>query len=88
MEFQICESRKNNTKTAVNVKTVTRSNNTNNKVKSNTAEEEKHKGFIATLKDSFGFIETANHDKEVFFHFRYQIFYVLCITNLGYAIIL
>ncbi|RXG67690.1 Cold shock domain-containing protein E1 [Armadillidium vulgare] len=28
-----------------------------------------HQGFIATLKDSFGFIETLNHDKEIFFHF-------------------
>lgn len=27
-------------------------------------------GFIAALKDGFGFIETKDHDKEVFFHFR------------------
>ncbi|KAI8431064.1 hypothetical protein MSG28_001125 [Choristoneura fumiferana] len=26
-------------------------------------------GFIAALKDGFGFIETADHSKEVFFHF-------------------
>ncbi|XP_068602975.1 cold shock domain-containing protein E1 isoform X2 [Brachionichthys hirsutus] len=26
-------------------------------------------GFIATLKDNFGFIETANHDQEIFFHY-------------------
>ncbi|CAK1588551.1 unnamed protein product [Parnassius mnemosyne] len=26
-------------------------------------------GFIAALKDGFGFIETADHTKEVFFHF-------------------
>jgi len=26
-------------------------------------------GFIATLKETFGFIETAEHEKEVFFHF-------------------
>lgn len=24
---------------------------------------------MATLKDNFGFIETANHDKEIFFHY-------------------
>ena len=30
-------------------------------------------GFIAALKDSFGFIETIEHDREVFFHFRYNI---------------
>jgi hypothetical protein len=28
-------------------------------------------GFIASLKDKFGFIETADHQREVFFHFRY-----------------
>lgn len=28
-------------------------------------------GFIAALKDGFGFIETVNHEKEIFFHFRY-----------------
>lgn len=27
-------------------------------------------GYIAALKDGFGFIETADHSKEVFFHFR------------------
>ncbi|XP_067214541.1 RNA-binding protein Unr [Linepithema humile] len=26
-------------------------------------------GFIAALKDGFGFIETVNHDKEIFFHY-------------------
>lgn len=30
-----------------------------------------YQGFIAALKDGFGFIETVEHDKEVFFHFRY-----------------
>uniref|UniRef100_A0A2K5RDG2 CSD domain-containing protein n=1 Tax=Cebus imitator TaxID=2715852 RepID=A0A2K5RDG2_CEBIM len=25
-------------------------------------------GYVATLKDNFGFIETANHNKEIFFH--------------------
>lgn len=28
-----------------------------------------HQGFIAALKDTFGFIETIAHDKEIFFHF-------------------
>ena len=31
----------------------------------------KSQGFIATLKDNYGFIENSEHDKEVFFHFRY-----------------
>lgn len=30
-----------------------------------------YQGFIAALKDGFGFIETIQHDKEVFFHFRW-----------------
>ncbi len=34
----------------------------------------RQQGFIATLKENFGFIETAEHDKEVFFHFRCVIF--------------
>lgn len=29
----------------------------------------KCQGYIATLKDNYGFIENADHDKEVFFHF-------------------
>ncbi|XP_068230034.1 RNA-binding protein Unr isoform X3 [Palaemon carinicauda] len=28
-----------------------------------------HQGFVAALKDTFGFIETIAHDKEIFFHF-------------------
>lgn len=28
-----------------------------------------HHGFIAVLKENFGFIETLEHDQEVFFHF-------------------
>ena len=27
-------------------------------------------GFICALKESFGFIEYENHEKEVFFHYR------------------
>jgi cold shock CspA family protein len=57
VEFQICESRRNNTKTAVNVKVLSRT------------PVIRQQGFIATLKDSFGFIETADHDREIFFHF-------------------
>lgn len=30
-----------------------------------------HKGFIASLKDTFGFIETVTHDKEIFFHYSH-----------------
>lgn len=58
VEFQIKESRRNSTKTAVNVSLVTQSSS-----------GPRQQGFIATLKDNFGFIETADHNKEVFFHF-------------------
>lgn len=63
IEFQICESRKNNTKTAVNVlvKFPSRSEKSH--------DIERNYGFIATLKDNFGFIELSDHEKEVFFHF-------------------
>ena len=27
------------------------------------------KGYVAAIKDGFGFIETLQHDKEIFFHF-------------------
>jgi hypothetical protein len=27
-------------------------------------------GYVAALKDGFGFLEAASHDREVFFHFR------------------
>jgi len=57
VEFQISESKRDSTKSAVNVKLI-------NRVASSLQQ-----GFIATLKDNFGFIETAEHDKEVFFHF-------------------
>lgn len=30
-----------------------------------------HQGYIAALKDGYGFIENLAHDMEVFFHFRY-----------------
>jgi cold shock CspA family protein len=28
-----------------------------------------HQGYIAAIKDGFGFLETLSHDKEIFFHF-------------------
>ncbi|XP_064629135.1 cold shock domain-containing protein E1-like [Lineus longissimus] len=57
VEFSISESKRNNNKIAINVKLMSRSSMT------------RHLGFVATIKDAFGFIETAEHDREVFFHF-------------------
>ncbi|ELU07507.1 hypothetical protein CAPTEDRAFT_158253 [Capitella teleta] len=66
VEFQICESRKNNTKTAANVVVKLMRRNSSH---SQSFSSDKSFGFIATLKDNFGFIEMADHEKEVFFHF-------------------
>lgn len=41
----------------------------NNNMLTNTSNGTTYKGYIAVLKENFGFIETANHDEEVFFHF-------------------
>ncbi|XP_064602212.1 cold shock domain-containing protein E1-like [Liolophura sinensis] len=57
VDFQIAEQKRNKAKIAVNIKVVLR----------NTAT--KCYGFIATLKENYGFIENSEHDKEVFFHF-------------------
>ena len=32
-------------------------------------QQQEQKGFVAALKDGFGFLETEQHDKEIFFHF-------------------
>lgn len=37
---------------------------------SNRSHSQTYQGFVAALKDGFGFIETLEHDREVFFHFR------------------
>lgn len=45
--------------------------NTKNETQHSNGEGTKvHKGFIASLKDTFGFIENLAHDKEIFFHYR------------------
>ncbi|XP_076445198.1 cold shock domain-containing protein E1-like [Babylonia areolata] len=57
VEFQIGEQRTNNKKVAVNIKVLFRSPTS------------RCQGFVATLKDNYGFIENDKHDQEVFFHF-------------------
>lgn len=57
VEFQIGEIKSTGKKQAVKMKVVLRN-------KSGLC-----LGFIATLKENYGFIETADHEKEVFFHF-------------------
>ncbi|KAJ7393843.1 Cold shock domain-containing protein E1 [Desmophyllum pertusum] len=57
VEFNLSESQRTGFRKAVNVTVVKRNN------------EMRHKGFVATLKENFGFLETSEHDKEVFFHY-------------------
>ncbi|XP_077993064.1 cold shock domain-containing protein E1-like isoform X2 [Glandiceps talaboti] len=57
VEFNIAEIKRNNIQMAINIKVLDRDIDT------------WKQGFIATLKENFGFIETAEHDREVFFHY-------------------
>ncbi|ESO83947.1 hypothetical protein LOTGIDRAFT_108249 [Lottia gigantea] len=57
VEFSVAEQKRNGVKIAIDVRVVLR-NITG-----------RCQGFIATLKDNYGFIENAEHDKEVFFHY-------------------
>ncbi|XP_062316081.1 cold shock domain-containing protein E1 isoform X6 [Osmerus eperlanus] len=58
VEFSINEVKRTGQQSAVSIKILNRSANTKRLL-----------GFVATLKDNFGFIETANHDQEIFFHY-------------------
>lgn len=57
VEFQIGEQKNNGKKVAVSVRVVIRNI------------MGRCQGFVATLKDNYGFIENSDHDREVFFHF-------------------
>lgn len=57
VEFNLSESQRTGFRKAVNVAVLRRNS------------EMRHKGFVATLKENFGFLETSEHDKEVFFHY-------------------
>ena len=41
------------------------------------------RGYVAALKDGFGFIETLQHDKEIFFHFSHvEVSFYYCVNFL------
>lgn len=63
MEFQIGEQKTNSKQVAVNVKVLFRSTSS------------RCQGFVATLKENYGFIENDKHDQEFFFHFRSGLCY-------------
>ncbi|XP_051509162.1 cold shock domain-containing protein E1-like isoform X3 [Myxocyprinus asiaticus] len=58
VEFSISEVKRTGQQSAVSIKILNR-----------TVGSKRLLGYIATLKDNFGFIETANHDQEIFFHY-------------------
>nr|XP_015823994.2 cold shock domain-containing protein E1 isoform X2 [Nothobranchius furzeri] len=60
VEFSISEVKRTGQQSAVAIRILNRNANSNSK---------RLLGFVAALKDNFGFIETANHDQEVFFHY-------------------
>ncbi|XP_070767268.1 cold shock domain-containing protein E1 isoform X5 [Enoplosus armatus] len=59
VEFSINEVKRTGQQSAVSIRVLNR----------NTSNAKRLHGFVATLKDNFGFIETANHDQEIFFHY-------------------
>jgi exoribonuclease R len=72
VEFNICQVKRNKELLAVDVQVVSK-NQSQNQTKNGLGRSNSLplcQGFIAALKDGFGFIETIAHDREVFFHFR------------------
>uniref|UniRef100_A0A4W6CKE0 Cold shock domain-containing protein E1 n=1 Tax=Lates calcarifer TaxID=8187 RepID=A0A4W6CKE0_LATCA len=59
VEFCINEVKRTGLQSAVSIRVLNR----------NASSAKRLHGFVATLKDNFGFIETANHDQEIFFHY-------------------
>ncbi|XP_058500153.1 cold shock domain-containing protein E1 isoform X6 [Solea solea] len=59
VEFSISEVKRTGLQSAVSIRVLNR----------NASNAKRLHGFVATLKDNFGFIETANHDQEIFFHY-------------------
>uniref|UniRef100_A0A3Q3FGD5 Cold shock domain-containing protein E1 n=1 Tax=Labrus bergylta TaxID=56723 RepID=A0A3Q3FGD5_9LABR len=59
VEFSINEVKRTGLQSAVSIRVMNR----------NSSNTKRLHGFVATLKDNFGFIETANHDQEIFFHY-------------------
>lgn len=70
MKFSICQVKRNKELVAVDISLL---NANGEKIQNGNNEKSNGvtcQGFIAALKDGFGFIETINHEKEIFFHFR------------------
>lgn len=73
VEFCVCEVKRTGLQTAVSVRMLGRNYSSKRLL-----------GYVAALKDNFGFIETANHDKEIFFHYRWMTVLLFdCVPVLG-----
>ncbi|KAK0082024.1 hypothetical protein PV325_011228 [Microctonus aethiopoides] len=69
VKFSICQVKRNKELVAVDISLL---NANGEKIQNGNNEKSNGvtcQGFIAALKDGFGFIETINHEKEIFFHF-------------------
>lgn len=64
VEFNICQVKRTKELVAMDVQIVQSASRSG--INGNQPTQQ---GFIAALKDGFGFIETIEHDREVFFHF-------------------
>ncbi|XP_072910062.1 cold shock domain-containing protein E1 isoform X1 [Hemitrygon akajei] len=58
IEFSICEVKRTGLQSAISIKILNRNPSAKRLV-----------GYVAALKDNFGFIETSQHDQEIFFHY-------------------
>lgn len=63
MEFQICESRKNNTKNAINVRVVSC-------VLPSSPAAGKEYGYVAAAKDRRGLVEMVDHERVASFQLK------------------
>lgn len=70
MQFNINQVKRNKDLIAVDIQVIQSATQTNGISKHSNRSSQIYQGFIAALKDGFGFIETIEHDREVFFHFR------------------
>lgn len=70
MQFNINQVKRNKEYIAVDIQILQSASQTNGIKHGPRNNGQVYQGFIAALKDGFGFIETVQHDKEVFFHFR------------------
>lgn len=69
--FNINQVKRNKELIAVDIKVLQSGSQMNGISKPINRSMQTYQGFVAALKDGFGFIETVEHDREVFFHFRY-----------------